>query len=189
MHGVLALVVGPSGAGKDSIIEGARSAFGADPRFSFPLRVVTRQACDAEAHGVMTPEEFEDAQMNGYFALSWSAHGLNYGIVAADVAAIESGVTVVINVSRGAVAAAESIARHVTVFNVTAPVEILAARIAQRGREDIEEITARLERSSPITAMRAKIVSISNDRDLKSAVGLFCSELTRAHLSATTPNG
>ena len=41
-RGTLALVVGPSGAGKDALIDGARHHFAGDPRYSFPRRLITR---------------------------------------------------------------------------------------------------------------------------------------------------
>ncbi|MGA7013248.1 MAG: phosphonate metabolism protein/1,5-bisphosphokinase (PRPP-forming) PhnN, partial [Pseudolabrys sp.] len=48
--GRLVLVVGPSGAGKDTVITGAKAACAADSTFVFPRRVVTRPASDAEDH-------------------------------------------------------------------------------------------------------------------------------------------
>ena len=187
-HGVLALVVGPSGAGKDALIDGARSMFAGDGRFVFPMRVVTREPCCAEAHGAMSVEEFDEARMNGYFGLSWGAHGLNYGIVAADIAWIEVGRTVVVNVSRSVIADAEAIASNIVVFNIIAPPEVLAKRIASRGRENRDQIEMRLARVSPLSVERAQIVTIENDRDLKSAVDRFCAGLLRAHVSTTSPN-
>ena len=79
MAGRLVLVVGPSGAGKDTLIAAGRAALGEDPRFVFPRRVVTRPAVAAlEDHESVSPEAFAAARQAGAFALDWEAHGLCY---------------------------------------------------------------------------------------------------------------
>ena len=76
---MLVLVVGPSGAGKDSLLNAARAAFADDPRIHFVRRVITRPA---DPGG----EDHEPVNEAGFaarsFALSWSAHGLSDGIPA-----------------------------------------------------------------------------------------------------------
>ncbi len=70
---MLVLVVGPSGAGKDSLLQTAREAFRCDPRIGFARRVITRPADpDGENHEPVSEAEFTARD----FALSWSAHGL-----------------------------------------------------------------------------------------------------------------
>ena len=131
--GRLVLVVGPSGAGKDTLLEAARAAFRDDARIRFARRVITRVADpDGEDHEPVTETEF-DARA---FALSWSAHGLRYGIPAE---AVRNEAVLVANVSRGVIAEA---ARRfpVRVIEVTARPEILAARLAARGREGAEDV-------------------------------------------------
>lgn len=126
---MLVLVVGPSGAGKDTLLNAAREAFHGDPRVHFARRVITRPADpDGENHEPVTEAEFAARD----FALSWSAHGLRYGIAAVDTAPV-----VVANVSRGVIA--QAAAHHaVRVIEVTASPELLAARLAARGRETAE---------------------------------------------------
>jgi ribose 1,5-bisphosphokinase len=188
--GALVLVVGPSGAGKDSLINAARARFRDDPRFLFPERMITRPAMQsAEDHGSLTQEDFDKRQACGEFALSWNAHGLSYAIPAAAMARTAEGQTMVVNVSRGVVAAAERISDRVTVLHVTAPVAMLAARIALRGRETEADIANRLARESAITAKHAKVVTIVNDGDLGRAVSQFCAELETAHVNATSLHG
>src|SRR5450756_1114872 len=81
--GRLVLVVGPSGAGKDTLIDAVRAACRDEAGVVFPRRVVTRPWSAAEDHDTISDASFDQAAANGAFALWWAAHGLNYGIPAA----------------------------------------------------------------------------------------------------------
>src|SRR6202040_1175469 len=95
---MLVLVVGPSGAGKDTLLDAARQALADDPRFRCGRRVITRTAqAGGEAHESVPDAEFATRD----FALSWQAHGLRYGIPADIAADLQSGRVVVANISRG----------------------------------------------------------------------------------------
>src|SRR5258708_37970574 len=103
--GTLILVVGPSGAGKDTLIAGARAALNGDARFVFPRRAITRsQLAGGEDNETMTPGAFAAAVAAGAFALPWRAHGLRYGLPLAIEAARGQGRHVVANVPRSGVA-------------------------------------------------------------------------------------
>lgn len=95
---VLVLVVGPSGAGNDTVLGLAERVLRNDKRFRFVRRVITRPAgADGEDHEAVSEAQFAGRS----FALQWRAHGLSYGIptdIANDLAA---GTVVVANVSRG----------------------------------------------------------------------------------------
>jgi len=170
--GALVLVVGPSGAGKDTLMDAARAALASDPRFRFARRLVTRPAmAGAEDHDSCDEAAFAAAQAKGELALSWRAHGLSYGIPAAELACITGGGVAIANISRGAIAAAEPLADRVVVINITAPTAVLAKRLAARGRESEADIAARLSREAPLTAERAQIVTIMNDRSVAEAAG------------------
>jgi ribose 1,5-bisphosphokinase len=151
--GRLVLVVGPSGAGKDTLIDLARAALKDDPTVVFPRRVVTRTASAAEAHDSMSAEAFERAARAGAFALTWDAHGLRYGIPAGIDGDIRAGRTVVCNVSRAIIDAARQRYADVVVALVTAPPELLAARLAARGREG--DIAQRLARADAFADIKA----------------------------------
>lgn len=147
----LILVVGPSGAGKDSLMEGARRHLSGDPGFHFARRVVTRPAlAGAEDHDSLTLSAFEMQEAAGGFLLSWRAHGLAYGVPAALSRLRGEGRAVVVNVSRTVVDAARARLRPVGVVVVTAPADVLAARLAGRGREDGSDIAHRLKRAAPV---------------------------------------
>jgi len=79
--GRLILVVGPSGAGKDSLIEGARAALAGCPEYLFPRRIITRESDPgSEDHFTLSEAEFAQQQAAGAFFLSWGAHGLHYAL-------------------------------------------------------------------------------------------------------------
>jgi phosphonate metabolism protein PhnN/1,5-bisphosphokinase (PRPP-forming) len=171
---MLVLVVGPSGAGKDSLLNAARAALRDDPRIAFARRVITRpEDPDGEDHDPVTETEFAARA----FALSWSAHGLSYGIASVDHAPV-----VVANVSRGVIA--EAAARWpVRVIEVTAPPEVLAARLAARGRENAADVARRLRRTAAIPEGVA-VETVWNDATLAEGVDRFLAALHRAIAAA-----
>ena len=144
--GRLVLVVGPSGAGKDTVIGLARRLLADDPTVVFPRRVVTRPVDGTEDHDTLPPEAFAATMQAGAFALSWDAHGLRYGVPRRVDGDLQDGRTVICNVSRGIVAAARRRYRRVDVVLVTAPDEVLRARVAARGRRSDGDLAARLDR-------------------------------------------
>lgn len=144
---MLVLIVGPSGAGKDTLINGVRAALGEDGPVRFVRRVITREGgVGEEAHQSVTEPAFLALQQAGGFALSWRAHGLHYGIPADISIDLARGRVVVANVSRAVVADA---ARRfkVAVIEISAAADVLARRLAARGREDAVDVARRLSRA------------------------------------------
>jgi len=173
---VLVLVVGPSGAGKDTVIDGARAALGDDTRFRFVRRVVTRPV---EPGGEAVSEKTFFARRDaGGFALHWRANGFYYGIpadIALDLAAPR---VVVVNISRALIA--EAAQRFpVRVIEVTAPPDILARRLAARGRQDAVDVARRLGRSITLK-LPIERETIVNDGTVGEAVRSFIAALNRA---------
>lgn len=144
--GRLILVVGPSGAGKDTLIGLAKVAFAENKRVVFPRRVVTRAPSMSEDNEYLTSDAFRAACDLGEFAMHWEAHGNQYGLRRSIDQDIRIGHTVVINVSRTVIGAARAAYANVTVVAVTAPPEILAERLAQRNRVTDGRISGRLRR-------------------------------------------
>lgn len=144
---MLILIVGPSGAGKDTLMNGARDALADDPRIRFVRRVITRPGdMGEEAHESVTEQTFARRQEAGDFALTWRAHGLHYGIPADIALDLARGRVVIANVSRAVVA--EAAARFpVGVIEISAPADVLARRLAARGREDAVDVARRLSRA------------------------------------------
>ena len=176
MAGTLVLVVGPSGAGKDTLIEAAKAALAGDPHFVFPRRVVTRRAIAAlEDHESVTPAEFDRRAANGAYALHWEAHGLSYGLPATLAADLAAGRVVVCNGSRAIVGEAQKRFAGTRVFLIGATMAERAKRLAGRGRESADEIAARLARE--VNAEIAGAVRIDNSGDIASGTARFLEAL------------
>lgn len=150
--GRLVLVVGPSGAGKDTLIGLAQVACADDSAIVFPRRVVTREPSSFEDNEQVSLEVFRQAQAKGEFAMHWEAHGHCYGLSRAIDDELRAGRTVVANVSRTVVEAMRSAYAEVIVVSVTAPPEILAERLAARARGTDGRVADRLSRAVDATA-------------------------------------
>jgi ribose 1,5-bisphosphokinase len=160
--GRLILVVGPSGAGKDTLLGRARTAFADDSRIVFLRRVVTREASSSEDNDEMSPEAFRHARMRGDFAVHWEAHGHCYGLPRAIDDDIGAGRTVVANVSRAVVDGMRRSYADVTVVAVTAPPEVLAERLAARARGSDGQLADRLGRAAEDAAPDVTIANIGD---------------------------
>jgi ribose 1,5-bisphosphokinase len=152
MAGCLVLVVGPSGAGKDTLIRLARAALADDPRYVFPRRLVTRPPSADEDNDEIDEAAFAEGCAAGRFTLSWRAHGLGYALPEAAGRLAADDRVVVCNVSRRVVARARTAGPRVSVVEVTAPPEILARRLATRGRAEDGDLAARLAREVRVAA-------------------------------------
>lgn len=149
--GPLILVVGPSGAGKDTLIDLARVRFAGDRRVMFARRLVTRPPGAGEAHGTLSEAAFEAERAAGRFPLHWRAHGLAYALGPEVAEQIRAGGAVVANGSRATLEEARRRFARLVVVLVTAPVEVRAARLAARGREAAADIGERLARQPELT--------------------------------------
>lgn len=152
MDGRLIYLMGPSGSGKDSLIDAARAplrALGCD----VVQRVITRSAESVgEAADGVSREEFARRQNEGAFALCWNANGLDYGIPAIIDQWLAQGRDVLVNGSRAHLA--EALRRYPTLISILLTVkdDVLRERLLRRGRECPAEIEARLRRNGLFTA-------------------------------------
>ena len=172
---VLVLVVGPSGAGKDTLLEGVRTALKSDPTYVFVRREITRPA-EAEDSIAIDLETFLQRRDAGAYALSWQAHGHGYGISRAIDTYLQAGRVVVANVSRGVI---EEAARRnrIRVVEISAPAAILVDRLAARGRETAAEVTARLLREAAVPG-GVELMRIVNDKTVAEGVRRLLDAIT-----------
>ncbi|MEO0809637.1 MAG: phosphonate metabolism protein/1,5-bisphosphokinase (PRPP-forming) PhnN [Pseudomonadota bacterium] len=133
--GMWVLVVGPSGAGKDTIMRLASDMLQDCPRIVFAKRVVTRPPNAFEDHETASEEDFLAMQKAAQFVMSWQAHGLSYGIHRRFQDDVNTGCIVICNVSRTIIRDAKRRLGKVAVVLITAPDDVLGERIAARGRD------------------------------------------------------
>lgn len=159
------LVVGPSGAGKDTLLNLARAACAGDAGIVFPRRVVTREASLAEDNAQVSPDAFREALARGEFAMHWEAHGHCYALPRAIDDDIRAGRTVVVNASRTAIEAMRRAYTDVVVVLVTAPPDVLERRLAMRARGSDGPIEARLRRAVDEAVPDATIINVGAAED------------------------
>tara|TARA_B100000519_G_C14243042_1_gene438333 strand:- start:1084 stop:1689 length:606 start_codon:yes stop_codon:yes gene_type:complete len=175
-YGLLVLVVGPSGVGKDTLLDAARERLAQDKQFCFPRRCITRPAGTVgEIHIPVRPEDFGQMARQGAFLLSWKAHDLGYGIPRHVLEEVEAGKTVIVNVSRSVIEdACELVGRkNVRVVNIRASAAALRKRLEGRGREDALDIDRRLARASAYQVDGDYVVHVDNDADLETGILRF----------------
>ena len=175
-YGLLVLVVGPSGVGKDTLLDAARDRLAQDKQFCFPRRCITRPAGTVgEIHIPVRPEDFGQMARQGAFLLSWKAHDLGYGIPRHVLEEVEAGKTVIVNVSRSVIDdACELVGRkNVRVVNIRASAAALRKRLEARGREDALDIERRLARASAYQLDGDYVVHVDNDADLETGILRF----------------
>lgn len=180
--GTLILVVGPSGVGKDTLIDGARDILTPSNRFYFPQRIITRPAdAGGELHKAVSETDFLALEQDNAFLLSWRAHGLCYGI-ARDTAdtARTNGQAVVANVSRGVLDCARNRIQPVNIVAVTASPETIRARLEARGREDAAEIESRLARAAAYSVSGGDVTTVHNDGSREDGVSAMVQALEAA---------
>ncbi|WP_331375438.1 phosphonate metabolism protein/1,5-bisphosphokinase (PRPP-forming) PhnN [Sinorhizobium chiapasense] len=162
LQGTLILVVGPSGAGKDTLIDYARGRLQTDPCVHFVRRVISRPVAVGEDHEPVDVEEFQRRVLEGDFALHWQAHGLSYGIPSAIDEWLSRGEVVVANGSRTILPDARLKYPQLLVVNVAAPMDVLAKRLVERGRENLESVRERLIRSEQQSVEGDDVLRIDN---------------------------
>ena len=160
--GKLVLVVGPSGAGKDTLLGLAQAACADDSTIVFVRRVVTREASSAEDNEQVSVDAFRETCARGAFAIHWEAHGHAYGLPRSIEDDVRAGRTVVANVSRTVIPALRHAYANVVVVSITAPADVLAARLAMRKRGSDGHIAQRLAREVEDAEPDATIVNVSS---------------------------
>ncbi|WP_245428740.1 phosphonate metabolism protein/1,5-bisphosphokinase (PRPP-forming) PhnN [Phyllobacterium phragmitis] len=180
-NGVFVAIVGPSGSGKDTILSYARERVRHRPEFHFVRRIVTRTAAgDAEEHDTLNEQAFAAALQSGAFSLHWAAHGLRYALPKSVDHHVENGSVVIANVSRSMLGELGSVYANVTVVHLSAAPEVLARRLAMRGREDAAAIEARLRRSAKAIAERDAAITLDNSGPVEIAGERFVAILDKA---------
>ncbi|MGE0652430.1 MAG: phosphonate metabolism protein/1,5-bisphosphokinase (PRPP-forming) PhnN [Alphaproteobacteria bacterium] len=159
-------VIGPSGAGKDTLIAGVRARLRPLHRILFAHRYITRPAdAGGENHVALEADDFAARAAAGLFALDWESHGNRYGIGIEIHDWLAGGFAVVVNGSRGCLATAVDRFPSLAPVMVTAPPDVLAERLARRGREPAAAIAARLARSDALNPVSHPALRVIENSD------------------------
>ncbi|MDR3496951.1 MAG: phosphonate metabolism protein/1,5-bisphosphokinase (PRPP-forming) PhnN [Ancalomicrobiaceae bacterium] len=184
--GAFVAVVGPSGAGKDTLLRLAKQRLAGDVSIGFPRRLITRGPDANEDHVPVTEAEFAAALAQRQAAMSWTAHGLGYAVPVEADDLIRSGGIAVVNVSRRAVTIAAARYRRLAVVVVTAPPEVLAERLSKRGREDAGAVIGRLARADDDVPDVGDVMTINNVGDPAEGAEALVSLIRRLKDATTT---
>lgn len=179
----LIYTVGPSGVGKDSLLNGLRQhleAMAKRPALHFAQRTITRShdKCN-EDHEAVNVAKFAKLQEEKAFALVWVANGLHYGIRHTELAPKGDGVWVIVNGSRAYLDEARKRLPGLTVLHITAPIDVLRQRLLSRGRESEKDIEQRLLRPQSVL-LGPQDLCLSNGGTLE-ASGLALRQLLSQH--------
>lgn len=152
----LIYVIGPSGAGKDSVLSALRCTHSTTlPQLHWAQRSITRPPqATGEQHEPLSMDAFLKLEGAQAFATTWRANGLAYGIRRREIAADRA---TVINGSRGHLPIMRAQFPHLKVVLIDASLEVLRARLHTRGREDDAAIAARLARNALLPEVRADL--------------------------------
>ena len=177
----LILVVGPSGAGKDTLLQGAHGALAPTHRFAFPRPEITRPPDEAEEYIAVSQAEFEARRAAGSHCILWQAHGHCYGVPREAGRLLCEGRAVAVNASRTVVEEARSRFDRVAVVQVSTPPDVLHRRLAARGRESADAIRLRLNRVVPPVLSEPDVVEMVNDGPPAEGIDAFVRVLERLH--------
>ncbi|HAT86200.1 MAG TPA: phosphonate metabolism protein/1,5-bisphosphokinase (PRPP-forming) PhnN [Rhizobiales bacterium] len=152
--GALIVLVGPSGSGKDSVLDYARAHFADCPDVAFIRRAITRPKDHCEDHQALSLDEFVAMKKERQFALSWGAHELQYGVPRSFIDDLKDHPSrvAVVNGSRKKLDEFRALLPRVDIVCLSVKSEELARRLSLRGRENTKQIQARLERNAEIEA-------------------------------------
>ena len=175
----LIYVIGPSGAGKDTLLSRARSLLSTFSNIHWAKRTITRPPDGvSESHESVSTAEFFALLKDGAFALAWQANDLYYGIRCEELAPLEQNHWVILNGSRQYLHQIAERCPGMTVIHVTASPEILKQRLLERGRESAEMISERLARNiTPTVPSGCTLIEIQNNTTIEVASAQLMSAL------------
>ncbi|MCP4008354.1 MAG: phosphonate metabolism protein/1,5-bisphosphokinase (PRPP-forming) PhnN [Proteobacteria bacterium] len=169
--GKLIYLMGASGSGKDSLLHVVSGWQQAGQRVIAARRYITREIRPGcEVHTALSQQDFDFCERAGDFLFNWQAHGFQYGIGREVLSELACGKHVVMNGSRRYLVTAQDIYPGLIPVCLEVLPEVLEARLIARGRENAEEISARLQRAEEFSKIVPdNTIRISNNDQIEAA--------------------
>lgn len=186
MNARLVYVMGPSGAGKDSLLGWLRLHLPSSSPLHWAQRTISRPLQQSSAPGTehyesVDPTTFALLRRERAFALDWDANGLGYGVRHEQVAPLGQGRWVLVNGSRAHLPQAMNTFEHLLPVHITASPAVLRERLQSRGRETPDEVEARVQRAQAFEPPKCVAhIEIHNDSTLEKAGQQLLAALQKA---------
>ncbi|MDF0605188.1 phosphonate metabolism protein/1,5-bisphosphokinase (PRPP-forming) PhnN [Neisseriaceae bacterium TC5R-5] len=165
----LIYIMGPSGAGKDSLLAWLKQQLPSSAPIHWAKRTINRPLqAGGEPYESVDNSQFAQLIRQNAFILHWQANGLSYGIRQPELAPLYRGQWVLLNGSRAYLSQARQAFPRLTLLHITTSPDTLRQRLLARGRESPQQIEARLERTRR-WALQTPIadIEIHNDSTLE----------------------
>lgn len=165
-------LVGPSGAGKDSLLRQLKRKQYVTQQPLVAHRYITRAVRENdENHIELAPFDFLRRQQAGHFLFDWESHGHQYAIGREVQKWQQSGRDVIVNGSRAYLHKASEIYPPLVPVWMMVTDDVLRTRLVQRGRENPTEIEYRIQRNRELNEHKpGDCISISNDRAIEDTI-------------------
>ena len=167
MTGRLVYVLGPSGAGKDTLLNYARAQLAGSPVL-FAHRYITRPPIAGDENFVSLSEREFEVRLP-LLAFHWRAHGHRYGVGMEVEHWRNLGHAVVVSGSRAHFSDFLAADPNVTPVLITATPALLAKRLAGRNREDKKNIAERLLRGATLDVTHPNLERVENSGNVEEA--------------------
>lgn len=164
MIGKLFYIIGPSGAGKDTLIQYVRTHLSQTTPMCIAHRYITRDyKSEGENHIELSEEEFNLRATNGLFTFHWEGHSTMYGIGKEIEIWMNSGIHVMMNGSRAYLNQAREKIPDLIPIYISVSKQTLMNRLITRGRESKDEIEQRLNRGQQFVPQAPNLIILQND--------------------------
>lgn len=137
-YGTLYIIVGPTGSGKQALIDTVLEVRG-DIRRA-PLIVSAQNSDNPGVVGSIAPDRFRHLMRDRAFALQWDCDGLRYGFTHDAARQLRDGQSLIISCDMAVLEEAQDLFPHTRVIYVTARIDILRRRLCSMNYGSEREI-------------------------------------------------